>query len=381
MRRRAWWAVGLLAVAGVMASPFACSVGGGSAFNDDDDDGSGLTGAGGDGTGAAGGGFMFDAGDNDGSLGDGDICEGVEETAQPLPLHMILAIDRSGSMDYYGYWAPLQQALIQFIQDPLSAGLFIGLNYFPAPSGGDSCNVGLWNPVQVPAGAPPMAELPTDAQVLINNINSTGTGNMTPMWGALEGSYQFAQTLLAAYPNDKVIVVLASDGIPTECGGNYENINWIASNTVAPAYNNLGIETYAIAIDANVVDEMNIIAAAGGTTQCYDVSQNTSAFAQKMAEIRGSALGCEYLIPDSSVDFDPFKVNVSITIGGGTPQTIPQADNAADCGTGDGWYYDDPVNPTMIILCPATCQAIETAQQNQEEVDVDVKFGCPTEVN
>ncbi|MBW2527775.1 MAG: VWA domain-containing protein, partial [Deltaproteobacteria bacterium] len=113
----------------------------------------------------------------------------------------------------------------------------------------------------------------------------------------------------------------------------------------------------------------------------YDVSQNTSAFAQKMAEIRGTALGCEYLIPDSGTEFDPFNVNVSITIDGGTPQQIPQADNETDCGSGAGWYYDNPTNPTMIILCPTSCQAIETAQDNGQQIDVDVKFGCPTEVN
>ncbi|MBW2527993.1 MAG: VWA domain-containing protein, partial [Deltaproteobacteria bacterium] len=217
MRRIGLWFLGLLAAGAMASMPIACGATDGSnAFNDDDDDGTGLAGTGTGGTGAGGGaaGLDFDAGKGDGNLSDGEICEGVEETAQPLPLHMILLIDRSGSMATYGYWAPLQQALIQFIQDPLSDGLYVGLNYFPAPAGGDSCSVGYWNPIQVPAGAPPLALLPQDATTLVNNINSTSTGNMTPMYGGLAGSYQVANTLRTTYPNDKVIVVLASDGLP-----------------------------------------------------------------------------------------------------------------------------------------------------------------------
>lgn len=382
MGRIALWTLGLLAASAIASIPIGCGATSGNNALEDDDDATGLGGSGA-GTTAAGAptGLDFDAGNDDGSLSDGEVCEGVEQSAKPLPLHMILVIDRSGSMNTYGYWSPLQQALIQFIQDPLSEGLYVGLNYFPAPGGGDSCSLGLWNPVQVPNGAPPLALLPQDANALITSINGTSTGNMTPMYGGLAGSYQVAHDLQTVYPNDKVIVVLASDGLPTECGGSYEDINWLATNVVASEFATHGIETYAIAIAPGVVSAMSTIAQAGGTLQSYDVSQDTSAFAQKMSEIRGSAIGCEYLIPDSGTEFDPYKVNVSITIDGGTPQSVPQADDETDCGSGDGWYYDDAANPTMIILCPTTCQTIETAQENQQQVDVDVKFGCPTEVN
>lgn len=340
-----------------------------SATSSDDDDGVGASGTG---TGDAG----WNPGENDSGLQDGEVCEGITEATDYIPLHMIIAADRSGSMDFYGYWQPVVNALVAFVQDPLSEGMFVGLNYFPAPNGGDNCNVGLWNPIQVPAGAPPLAELPAQANTLINSLQTVGTGNMTPMWGALEGSYQFAQTLQTAYPDDKVVVVLASDGEPTECGGNYEDINWIANNTVAPAYNNNDIQTYTIAIHTDVVGPMNIVAAAGGTGQTFDVSQNVNAFAQAMADIRGSALGCEFRIPDTSGgEFDPFQVNVILTLPGQDPVTIPKVENAAACGGGPGWYYDDPSNPTRIIFCQATCDQV---MGHQETASVEVKFGCPS---
>ena len=60
-----------------------------------------------------------------------------------------------------------------------------------------------------------------------------------------------------------------------------------------------------------------------------------------------------------------------------TPQTLLQANDAADCGTDPGWYYDNPMNPTKIFLCPATCVTV----QADPEANVKFLFGCPTELN
>jgi hypothetical protein len=323
----------------------------------------------------------FDGGTGDGGLADGDVCEGVRETAEPQPLQMIVVIDRSGSMTNQHYWVPLQQALVQFIRNPLSEGLRMGLNYFPAPSGGNSCDPSLWNPIQVPPSGPPLARLPEDANALADNIESMDTGDQTPMYGALVGSYQVAHAVQAAYPNDKVVVVLASDGLPNACSGDQNDVDWLATDLVAPELAVHGIETYAIAIDAAVLSAMHTIAAAGGTVQAYDVSQDTSDLAEEMAAIQGAAVGCEFMIPQSTEEFDPFKVNLSITIGGAAPEAIPQADDEADCGDDAGWYYDNPAEPRRILLCPASCEAITTAQDGGQSIDVEVKFGCPTKLN
>jgi hypothetical protein len=78
------------------------------------------------------------------------------------------------------------------------------------------------------------------------------------------------------------------------------------------------------------------------------------------------------------MEFDPVKLNVEYTPGGSmTPQELPQADNEADCGAGPGWYYDNPANPTKVILCPGTCAQVET----DVGAKVELLFGCPTKFN
>ena len=65
------------------------------------------------------------------------------------------------------------------------------------------------------------------------------------------------------------------------------------------------------------------------------------------------------------------KVNVEFTPEGGTKEVIPRVGSEAECGTEPGYYYDDPNNPTTIILCPASCDNIELNPGN-----VRVALGC-----
>ncbi|MBW2457231.1 MAG: VWA domain-containing protein, partial [Deltaproteobacteria bacterium] len=57
------------------------------------------------------------------------------------------------------------------------------------------------------------------------------------------------------------------------------------------------------------------------------------------------------------------------------PTTIPYVPGGGGaCGPEGGWYYDDPTHPTQIILCEATCSAV----QGLTEGKVTVVFGCAT---
>jgi len=70
---------------------------------------------------------------------------------------------------------------------------------------------------------------------------------------------------------------------------------------------------------------------------------------------------------------DPTEVNVEFTPTGGAAFIIPFVGDVNGCG-GGGWYYDDPVAPTEVILCPETCQNLGEGQLN-------VLFGCATIVD
>jgi hypothetical protein len=69
------------------------------------------------------------------------------------------------------------------------------------------------------------------------------------------------------------------------------------------------------------------------------------------------------------------SVNVNYTPGGGSKGVIPFVANEAACpATGNAWYYDDPANPTQILLCPSTCQTVSADTMGT----VDIVLGCAT---
>lgn len=93
------------------------------------------------------------------------------------------------------------------------------------------------------------------------------------------------------------------------------------------------------------------------------------------AVVGSAQLSCEWLIPDppENMTLDPSLVNFIFTDDDGVETVIGKVDSAADCGSVEhGWYYDDPDAPTMIYVCPQTCDWI----QGFEEASVEIQFGC-----
>jgi hypothetical protein len=180
-----------------------------------------------------------------------------------------------------------------------------------------------------------------------------------------------------AHPTHKVILVLATDGDPNGCANN--EIDAIA-DFAKSARNYNGVLTYVIGVNGSIISNLDKIAAAGGTTAAYDVTQDINLFATKMAEIRSAALGCEFEIPPppNNQQLDPDKVNFSYTPNGtGMPKVLLRADNLVDCNGKPGWYYDSNLAPSKIILCPASCSTV----QADNNAKVSVLFGCKSQIN
>jgi hypothetical protein len=87
-------------------------------------------------------------------------------------------------------------------------------------------------------------------------------------------------------------------------------------------------------------------------------------------------LPCSYELPapPDGEALDPDRVNFLFTPGGGAAVVVPRVASAADCGVGQGWYYDDPAAPARITVCPATCDAIGGDPAGA----VEIQFGCAT---
>ena len=93
--------------------------------------------------------------------------------------------------------------------------------------------------------------------------------------------------------------------------------------------------------------------------------------------IAEATLACTFEIPPppNGQVFNPAEVNVEFDDGNGGVLAIGNVANAGACGAvGDGWYYDDPLAPTTILLCPQTCDQV----QGFALATVSILFGCAT---
>jgi hypothetical protein len=313
---------------------------------------------------------------------------------------MLVMFDRSTSMNDEAdettgatRWDLASSALTGFFADPTAGGLQVALRFFPHDLPADGCND---DACDVSACAQPLVPLamlaaePTDAHeaALVaasagatppvrmpgqgNNVGSQGT----PISAALGGALSWAGAQRAAAPEENAVVVLVTDGEPNGCEEEITTIAGLAQD----AFMTSGIRTYAIGLTGSQESDMDAIAAAGGTTEGIFISDGASAkqdLLNALAAIRGSVLDCDFEIPKASngMQVDPTKVNVKYTPAGGTQMTLGRVPDVASCGTTPGWYYDSDLNPTRILLCPASCNSASV----EVDATLEVLLGCVTE--
>jgi hypothetical protein len=320
-------------------------------------------------------------------------CASESRKGLVVPVDIFIMMDQSGSMtdEVTGpngtmgmKWDFLKEAFTAFVQDPTSAGIGIGIQYFPIPNIDDSsCDAGTYAVTNDP-NAPPsgvgvaIAPLPGNAAAMVSSLNAHTPGGQTPSVAALAGALQYAQSWSLQNPTHKVVVVFATDGDPHGCTNNTVNVAatvaQMAATGVPP------VPTYVIGI-GDSLKSLNQIAAAGGTTAALIVSTGQDVAAQFLAamnQIRSStSVPCVLTVPTGdggAVDFG--KVNVvDSPADGGAPLNFLQVPNAGACDpAAGGWFYDNPAAPMTISLCPASCAVITTDVAAQ----VDIQLGCQT---
>jgi hypothetical protein len=266
---------------------------------------------------------------------------------------------------------------------------------------GSVCAAGLGNCIDVPdrwcvngiectpdvyaKPAVAIAPLPNNAQPLMSSIDATTPEGRTPTAPALAGAVQEAGTWAKTNLGHRVVAVLATDGLPTECTPT--DINQVATFASDGVRAMPSISTFVIGVfgpdDAASLPNLDILARAGGTTKAFIVDTSgdvTKEFQDALKAIRGSALvACDFQVPPSSggamLDFG--KVNLEVTHANGKKDQLIYVDGDAACAgaPGPAWHYDvAPASgtPQRIVVCPSACNTI-TAEGNAV---VNLQIGC-----
>ena len=342
------------------------------------------------------------------SLGDAG-CATASAEAKRQPAYLLFVLDGSGSMNQQNKWTavvPALQAIFGEMEMAADPGVAAGLIVFSDTN--DST-----------AGAGPypgssdvsIAFVNAAQQTSLDNRLSGMPMNGTPTESALTGGYGELEAFQAQAPlqsGGKKVLVLITDGVPTDGCMSTPGVSDYSSNPciqlagqklaeVAPKG---PIETFVIGVGdftgsnsffgLNGIDPsfLGNLAQAGGTGPakcnpnettmtsdlCYfeiDPSKSTTAaqlqmeFETALDAIRGQVLSCTFPIQSSGLgQIDPTHVNVEVN-----GKTILQDPN-------NGWTYDDPMNPTDIILHGTAC----ASAKGTITAKVAIVLGCMTQV-
>lgn len=352
--------------------------------------GAGNGGAGGGATGGRGGGptdgpsfgNFPDAGS--GPPPDEGKCAAESHQAMRVPVDMFLLVDVSSSManviagGNQTKWQVAHEALVSFINHPMSAGLNVAMQFFPL---GASCDLADYSRAAVP-----FSELPVSSPPLVSALGTARLSSGTPTGVAVVGALAQLRARLAAQPTHKGVLVLVTDGEPTNCTPLF--IPQIAMPIEAARMMTPSISTYVIAVLtpaelARAQDTVHQLAIAGGTG-AFVLDSNADLprrLAEALSTVRSVSVPCEFTIPPprgTPLDFAKVNLRFKKTVG---QEDIPYVQSAARCDpVRGGWYYDvDPATgatPTRVVVCENTCRAFK-ADVNTK---VDLVFGCKTVV-
>lgn len=347
----------------------------------------------------------------DSSVPDGG-CVGTRSTARTLPLDMYVMLDQSSSMaepaGNLTKWSAVTAALKSFVEQSGMEGISVGLQLFGqrdvagmCSNYRDTCNsdkdCGDCGPCRRPDGedytfcmagyarescdpavyADPkvaIADIASVRAALGSVLGAAPAGSYTPTSAALQGAIAHARAWATSHPQNVVAVVLASDGEPTECNTSLADINAIAA---AGASGSPKVLTFVIGVGKSL-SNLHGIAQAGGTSGALLVDTSGDVSAQFLAALNGvrmEAVGCAYSIPDppAGQHLDHNLVSVQFSAAGASPTIFAKAPTSSACSArADAWHYDDPLSPTQVVLCPATCKAVAAAANSS----VDVVLGC-----
>ncbi len=274
---------------------------------------------------------------------DAEACEPELWTLVPQTLDLLFLLDRSGTMTEN--WPSLAGHLGEYLLTAPSGTLQAALTFFPAEAPADPCEASSYTPPFIGLTSLPLSP---DIVAVFDSVNIDGVS--TPLHAVLLGSLQWATALLDAQPNHAVGVVLMTDGQPTGCQADTEDMDAIA-NLTAAAYNYNAVRTAVVALPGASLQPLDAIANAGATEHALDVTSSLLALPVKLSELPSLLGNCGFWSPEMTI---PETGEVQLQIGGSQPILIPFLGVGLPCDDGPGWYQSD-LESGLIRLCPSAC--------------------------
>lgn len=322
----------------------------------------------------------------DAAFGDGTAgCVVDHYVPTPSPLGIYILVNQASSMATL--WAPVEQALIDFIVDSgKEVGINAGIQYFPdLDSFLTVCDSSTYATLDVPIALLPGNELP-----LITSLGKHGPDALLQAYGAiaaaqlllvdspatsaLTGAIQAAKAWQTAQttPGARGIVLFVTDAVPSTSTSPtcMATLDATVAAAAAGVAGTPSILTYVLGV-GDLLTDLDSIAAAGGTGSAHIGQTSVAAdILQELVGLRSYALPCLFTVDATWLTEGLVNVDVKEAQSTLRLSRVLGPENCSATTTAS-WYASDP---NQVVLCPAACDAA----RSQGALALDVVYGCPT---
>ncbi len=323
--------------------------------------------------------FTYDPPMGTGGLSQDSSC--ADTTVQGMltttPADIIVAVDTSGSMSTEAGWT--QNAMPNFAQAIINGGIDTHVVMI------SSCNISVPGPLGSGAGCPGDTNLPNYLHV------NAGVGSNNALQVILNTYPQWSSMLRPS--SIKSFLVVTDDDSNMNATSFINAVNALDPALITPRspMSPLGAGQWVFhgifAFDGPFSSGCFALSAARGdvyfdlTTQMLGLGsdlcqQNFDPVFQLLATttVMNAGISCNVPMPTTNMGIiNPANVRLELTLPPAAPAVLTNVGSVSGCGAGvGGWYYDNPANPTELILCPGICATAQTTNNPE----IKVLLGC-----
>jgi hypothetical protein len=276
-------------------------------------------------------------------------------TLEQKSLSVHLLIDKT--VGVLAWWTPLIEAFGQFVAQPQSAGVNLGLTFF-----GGACDINYSTP------SVPLAALPGNNMALLAAFPATPVELDKALLSAFRGSLAYAHGWALQTPETKTVVLLITEDLDQDCGTTQRAMIEAATSSFE---DKLSVATYIVALGAEDYDS---IAQAGGTGKAQHVdATDTPTLLQALTAVRDAAKplaepSCKFQLPSAE---RPERAQLRLIMQDSSELSVAAVPDHAACTTASGgFYYDDRTAPALVV-CEQSCDKLRSAAR------VELLDQCP----
>jgi hypothetical protein len=321
--------------------------------------------------------------DSDSDTDTSSECAEVSSTPETIlePVDIVIAIDNSGSMDFEANF--VQDYMNDFSTQIVSAGVDAHIVLISGTS--TSSDNGICIDVPLGSGSCPDDSNPPNYLHVPQNISSTDSLQQIysthSQWADMirPGSHRHFMVVSDDNADDSAAQFhtwMESVDPPIDLF-RFHAISASVGPIVAVATNFCVLGIIPLTANKGEVYEDLVAWPPEGVYGDLCLQDFAPVFDELATVVTDVSIVCEWEIPEppDDMEFVADEVNVMFYDQDSVEHLIPYVESPADCDLVEhGWYYDDPDDPTMIILCPQTCDWV----QGQEDAEIQIAFGCET---